>query len=185
MKQTTLFLLSFFFLACGSTSPKREILPVVGTIFDVTSSCYEDTLLDKKSSNTIRRIFLEISLQNPNDIDMYIPIRSIGEQEYCSEIEILKDTTRWDFVLTKNINTQILKPHTSTNLRILMFEHLDKNLLGVTHDLKELLKVLRFKYLKCETDTLFCKKKIADIEFVISDSLKIQYRDILDNSDYD
>lgn len=176
MKCITLFLLSSFLVAC-SQKHKKDIMPIDATIFHIDCSCYEDTLLDKKSPDTMRELFFWISLKNPNDIDMYIPIRSVVDKRYCSEIGIFMDTTRLHrYMVTKDMNFNTLKAHSWTSIRIRLFEDLDKNAMGATHDIRKLLKKIRFRYLKCKTDTLYCNKEIADIHFVIYDSLKIEYK---------
>lgn len=56
MKCITLFLLSSFLVAC-SQKHKKDIMPIDATIFHIDCSCYEDTLLDKKSPDTMRELF--------------------------------------------------------------------------------------------------------------------------------
>lgn len=178
MKYITLLILSSLLLAC-SPNPQKEIMPIVASIYHIDCNCYEDTLLDKKSPDTIRKLFFWISLKNPNDIDLYIPFRSVFDTMYCSEIGVFMDTIRIHrYMVTKDMNFKILKAHNRSSMRIRLFEDLDKNSLGVTHDVKELLKRLKFKYMKCEADTLYCRNKMADMNFVIYDSLKIEYRKI-------
>ena len=178
MKLYSLIIISSILLsACGNKKNKALVTnePVVATLKAIHSSCYEDSLMDIKMGVEIRNLRFFIQLYNPNDIPVYIPIRSFQTLDNNSCFVFSLNDTIINGHHSSKIDNQCVPARDSIRSIVYTIWNFRQTEFAKIHDVRKIAPHLKMEYVKCHTDSLFMHHKIPDVVFRIDENMKVQY----------
>ena len=178
MKLYSLIIISSILLsACGNKKDKAPVTdkPVVATLKAIHSSCYEDSLMDIKMGIEMRHLYFYIQLYNPNDIPVYIPIRSFQTLDNNSCFVFSLNDTIINGHHTSRIDNQCVPARDSIRSIVYTIWNFRQTEFAKIHDVRKIAPHFKMEYVKCHTDSLFRHHKIPDVVFRIDDNMKVQY----------
>ena len=136
---------------------------------------------EKAKETDMRFIRLHYLIINNMTDECFLPIKSIDDPMFCSEILAYIDNKPIPSWLSTDIRWKgKLKPNDSIFAELKIPEWvLDSAKVNKKIVLTELLKVMNVRYNRCLMDTVFSSSRIPQLYFTKNDTIAIHYRDTM------
>lgn len=178
MKAILLFLL-IVLTSCNyarNTKKEKDIQSIVGTLTGVECSWFEDSVLNRKArmEEQAKSVWLYITMSNPNDVPVYLPVNTLLDSIYCSYVEVHLNNKILYSENHMGAKSQIINGKSQRRIWIKIYD-IETGGRDNNFDIKEVIKKIKFKYIKCLSDTIYIKKEIGNIQFIISKDLEFRF----------
>ncbi|MDE5986908.1 MAG: hypothetical protein K2H16_06465 [Prevotella sp.] len=178
MKRVLYTVIVIAFIGChldASRNIHDEILPVTASLKKISYTYFEDFEFNKRNNFEEKgQMYLELTLLNPNEDTVCLPMDKV----YMDSVFVDTFYKSRLFVSLRGHQLDIHKqtPHPlmlrgkgTCSIRIKL-QNIPANDL---YDIQKTIANLKFEYAKSNSDSIYCKKKIGDIEFTVDKNIVI------------